>query len=121
MKLKNYDYNKMIDIQKFFNKKLFRDKGIDIDCLENNQFHSIIKDYCLHLIDEVLELLRELNWKMHIPWNKELNREKIIEEIVDIDKFQKNILMILNITEEEFIDMWNKKTQKVLDKYEKKN
>jgi len=122
MNLKSYNYGDLLYIQEKFNDRLFRDRLVDIYNLEDGQLQLILKDMCLHIIDEIMEVLRELNWKMHKLYkNKELNREKIIEELVDIDKFHKNFLVLLDISEEEFVEEWNRKTKLVWDKYEKEN
>ena len=77
---------------------------------------SAIKENILALIVEATELLNEVNWK---PWKqtrKKLDREKAIEELVDIFHFYVNIMNELNISEEEFDKHWLATNQKIRER-----
>lgn len=115
---KDISVSEMLKIQKEFNKKLLAEKGYDIDNLTQEQTEYFIKEYVLHIVDECFELLREINWKMHKKERKVIDRKKIIEELVDIDKFHKNFLMILNVLPEEYKDMWEIKSATVMKRFE---
>jgi len=71
-----------------------------------------------HITEECHEVLRELNWKIHKPNTfKPLNKDKILEELVDITKFLVNFLVYLDIQVEDFETTWKTKSKLVEQKY----
>jgi len=100
----------MMEIQKEFTRKVIRKMfNKEIEDLSREEIGAYIKEVFVHIIVETYEVLNETPWKMHRRDNyKEIDREKILEEIVDIDKFHKNFLVVLGITEEEYYDpIWD--------------
>lgn len=70
-----------------------------------------IKENILALIVEATEVLEHINWK---PWKKQRKQiiiDDILEEVVDLFKFCFNILNYLEVTEEEFDNMWRLKNE----------
>ena len=52
---------------------------------------------------------------------KQIDKEKILEELVDIDKFHKNFLVILGFTAEDFYEKWLEKSDKVEKRFYEEN
>ena len=78
-----------------------------------------IKENAFAIMNELSELIAEYPWK---PWktydtNFVRNRQRVIEEAVDIFKFFCNILNVENITEEEFDKAWLEKTEIVINRF----
>jgi len=112
-----FDYEKAILDQYVFNKLLLEQEGICIDDLTEEQLHHYLKEFSIHLADEVFEFLRHLNWKMHKTNRTPIDREKVLEEIVDIFKFAFNMLLFLKVPETDFQKMWSYKTKKVWQRW----
>lgn len=108
-----FNYEKAMADQYIFNKLLLEREGINIDDLTEEQLHHYLKEFSIHLADEVFEFLRHLNWKMHKKNRTPINHEKVLEEIVDIFKFAFNMLLFLKVSEHDFYEMWTYKTAKV--------
>lgn len=71
------------------------------------------KEFILQAQVELGEVLGEINWKHHKLDRKEINRGKLLEELVDVLKFWVNIVALWNFTPIEIIRCWNEKTRKV--------
>lgn len=117
----------MQELQHIFNKQkefqilLFKDKfNLNFDELTEEQKLEWTKEFVLCLNEESFEVLRELNWKTHVHSKKEINRENILEESVDVFKYLLNIILVNGFTADEFLESFNKKTDKVLKKYQDK-
>ena len=112
------DFETKCKIQYGFNKILLNDLGYDIDNLSPYDLNNLLVILTTHITGECYEVLQELNWKMH---NKKvihtINKEKILEELIDIDKFLHTFLVYLQVSEKDFTDMWLKKSHEVFSKY----
>lgn len=67
-------------------------------------------------VQELAELREEFSWK---PWAVDapfVNRERVIDEIVDVHHFTGNILVGLGVTDEEFEAAYQRKQQKNRDR-----
>ncbi len=94
----------------------------------NNNFHhlghltqadreALTKDFVLYVQDELMELLKNLSWKTHRRENTRIIRENVKEEIIDIFKYWNGIALIWDMTLEEFLQEWERKTEVVEQKY----
>jgi|GEM_PF-4097058 len=73
---------------------------------------KVTKELCLSLITEVVEALRELNWKMHIKKRKRISKKRLLEELCDIIIFVFDILLIWNFSFKEVVNMLDYKIEK---------
>lgn len=71
------------------------------------------KEHILLMIKEVIETLDEINYKPHIRNKKPVNRESIVEELVDTFKFLLNLMLIMGIEPDEFEKKYIEKHKKV--------
>ena len=122
--LENFVNNKdkfttMMEIQKDFTEKVIDQKfQKTIADLSLQELQSFLKDLFIHITVECTEVLNEISWKMHKKSNyKMIDRQKLIEELVDVDKFHKNFLVVLQVSEEEFYNAWIEKSKKVEIKF----
>lgn len=110
--------DKMFEIQRNFTKKLFEEKyNIDFDDISNKDKLSFSKEYILSATKELFEVLDELPaWKTHrFSKNREdLNKDNLLEEIVDSFKFILNLMIINGFTSEEFMNKFLDKS-KIVD------
>jgi len=108
-------FKTMMQLQKTFTEKVIKKNfKKTIADLSSEELQSYLKDLFIHITVECTEVLNEISWKMHKrPNYKQINRHKLIEELVDVDKFHKNFLVILQVTEEEFYNAWIEKSKKV--------
>ncbi|NCC70307.1 hypothetical protein EOM09_01880 [bacterium] len=99
------DIKRIWKVQQFFNNKVFpKPKN-----LKDKQ--SLTKEFILHLISESDEVLREINWKFHRGNKKKINKDKLLEELIDVFKYNLSIMQFWDISPSEFY-------QKFLDKSE---
>lgn len=108
----------MLRFQQEFTEKIVMDKyGKRIEAMSNEERQEFMKDLVLHIVDECLEFLRELNWKMHRKSDKPFNREAALKELVDVSKFHMNFLVIMGVNYNEFGNAWIAKHDEVLKRY----
>jgi len=88
---------------------------VSYDGLTDVEQEQMTKEYVLLTIDEMIELLREVNYKQHILKKKPLVRTNILEEIVDAFKYLLSIALVHDITPEEFVEAFFDKSD-VVDK-----
>jgi|GEM_PF-3196721 len=77
---------------------------------------EMTKETVLQLFSEVNEVLNEINWKHH----KEpalVDKEKIKEEIIDIQHFVINLCLIWEIDFDEFYKIFVKKNKKNYERF----
>lgn len=77
----------------------------------------VLKDYILLAIDEMVELLRVVNYKQHRPYKKPLVRTNVLEEAVDIFKYLVSILLLYGFTPEEFVEAFYQKSDIVDERW----
>jgi hypothetical protein len=78
---------------------------------------AVLKDYILLTIDEMVELLRVVNYKQHRPYKKPLVRTNVLEEAVDIFKYLVSILLLYGFTSEEFVEAFYQKSDIVDERW----
>jgi NTP pyrophosphatase (non-canonical NTP hydrolase) len=66
---------------------------------------------------ELGEVLNEINYKQH-KQNKVVDRDHLIEELIDTFKYYLNILLMWGVTPDEFLTKFKTKSQKVLQLFE---
>lgn len=93
---------------------------IDFNLLENNieEKEKETQLLILHLYAEISEILSEINYKKHRQ-RKEVNIEKVHEEIIDAWKYLLNICLVWNMTPEIFLEVFNKKSDLVEERFAK--
>jgi len=81
---------------------------------------STVKNYVLHLVSEVFSLLGTINWKIDDPDDAvKLDREKILEEAIDVFKFWISIAHMFGFSVDDVVRMYWEKSKKVEGKYAK--
>ena len=97
--------------QKAFNKK-FVTYAPDASYVQDK-----VKDYILHLISEIDSLLNTINWKIDVDEPIPLEREKILEEFIDIFKFWLSIGHMFGFAVDDFARMYWEKSKKIEERY----
>lgn len=75
------------------------------------------KENVLYLIKEATEVLDEINYKKHVMSRKEVDIEKVKEELIDIFKFWLNLCLLFDITADDVLDKFLVKTEIVNAKF----
>lgn len=109
-----YDFISVWNKQKEFNVHFFDHNVKDIEELQR-----VSKDYILHVLDEVHEMLRETNWKMGQYTTRAVDRNKLREEWIDIFKYWLGLGNVWGFTIEEMFDEFWRKSAIVDKRYEK--
>jgi hypothetical protein len=89
----------------------------NLGSLSQSEQEALTKDFVLYIQDELMDLLKNLSWKMHRRERASLVHANIREEIIDIFKYWNGLALIWNINEKEFITEWERKTEVVEQKY----
>jgi dimeric dUTPase (all-alpha-NTP-PPase superfamily) len=76
--------------------------GIEVEHGTHQEVAAIVKENVLPLIVEAVELLREVSWKYWAHDEPFVNRDRVIEEAVDVAHFLGNILVAMGATDEEW-------------------
>ena len=98
-----YLLNEQSKLQKFMAKGVdWYDKATDDEFLFTMSYA---------MLEEVVEVIRELNWK---PWKHkhELELDKIKEELIDVLHFWLTIANCLKMNSEEILSLYSKKNRK---------
>ena len=85
---------------------------LDISTKESQQ---VLRDTALKGIEEMFEALQHLkNWKPHrVTDLPDFNREEFLEEVVDAFNYFLSVLVLVDITEEEFFQAYQSKDAKI--------
>jgi uncharacterized HAD superfamily protein len=62
-------------------------------------------------------MLGEINWKVHRPHDKPINRKNLVEQLVDIFKYWNSIVQFWDVSPSEFIDEFNRKSEVVEQRF----
>ena len=106
-------FNEMRNRQSRFNKNFMSFNEITF-----KDKQRLTEKWILYVMSELDELLRETDWKLHKP-AKELSREKIVGEYIDVLKFVLGIADIWGITNVEISRGFYEKSKLVEELYQK--
>ena len=67
--------------------------------------------YGLAMIDEVMEAIRLTHWKWWKKYNKSIDREALLEEIVDIEHFKIALCQSMNFSTDDLYKAFVKKNE----------
>ncbi len=81
-----------------------------VDQLTTPQREQWTKEYVLQLHTELSEVLTEVNWKHHKLDRKEVDREKLLLELVDCQKFLVGLFYVWGFQADEIEQAWKAKT-----------
>lgn len=106
------------DLQNMWNiQKRFTSNFVDFNNLNSNiERERFTKDYFVALSIELSEVMNEINYKQH-KHNKQICRDKIVEEMIDVFKYYLNMLLMWDISPKEFFNMFVAKSDKVSNLY----
>ena len=93
-----YDlFNDMFSEQMFFQHQIasvFPDRPNILDLRNIEDKETMFKETFILLVKELTEVLDEINFKPHAKRDKEPNKEKILEELIDAFKYWMNLCII---------------------------
>lgn len=109
----------MDEINKIWEKQLkFNEIAIpNFKNLDDKSRQELTKQFVLYINAEIIELLNSVNWKPHRSSSKKINKQNILEELVDIQKFLLGLFQIWGISPEEFVDVFYRKSEVVEQRY----
>lgn len=112
----------MNELKEMFRQNLnFQRKIIpNFDKLNMRQRQKLIKDYVLHSISELMELLDSINWKTWSDSAKKFSIVRAKEELIDLQKFNINIALLLGMTAEDFYKEFERKSEVNLQRFVQK-
>ena len=90
----------------------------NLGALTQAEQELLTKDFVLYMQDEMMELLKNLNWKTHRREKADLLQANIREEMIDIFKYWNSLALIWNMTPEDFLKEWDRKTAVVEQKFQ---
>lgn len=96
-------------------RQLQREFGYPIDEKDIATKASLLKDYSIAALDEIHESMAEFSWK---TWASDefINRDSYISELADEVLFLINRLIVVDCSENEFIETIYKKIDKNVDR-----
>lgn len=103
------------DIQEVFTRKFWKTKG---GMPDKGNLVAVTKDYALHLITEVTEVIGELSWKMHRVDSRKLDRDNLLEEMIDCLKFTYGMMQVNGFTWKEVEDEFKRKSAVVDQRFD---
>lgn len=92
----------------------FQANFMDIASLTKAQREAHTKDFLLYVIEELLELARNMDWKTHRKIrHDQVATSNIREELIDIYKYWLSIALIWELTPEQFVAEFDRKSEVV--------
>ena len=108
----------LFEIQKLFTQRFIQEKyGRDPEQLTDEERLVLIKDYILHLHQELSSILSNTSYKMHRRPMEQLINPNIREEIIDTVKFTMGLWCLLGKDWSEFERMFRDKSEVVEWRY----
>ena len=98
-------------------QKEFNQNFVDYEELDDKEKVKHTKEYALLMIDELMELIRETNWKDHRKDKPNMIRSNLREEFIDIFKYWLSIGLIWDISVSELFDEYERKSAVVEQRY----
>ena len=111
----NFDFRNLWNLQQSFSKNFFDFNNLD-EKAQQQHTHKIL----LHLIAELAEIIECTNFKLHKK-PKDIDVEKIKEELIDAQKYLLNLFLIWNVDVQEFVQLFIKKSKIVEERWKKEN
>lgn len=112
-------------LSEIFKRQLFLQHELIDDNYPDSLTDDEKEEHFIHtvlvLFRELSEVLNELNFKKHVKEKKKVNKEHVLEEIVDCFKYLLNLLIIFGYNDKEFVDKFHQKSNDVENKLLKKN
>jgi len=96
--------------QRYLQEKFHKLENYPKGMTEKEKEETFIKTL-MFIFRETSEILDETNFKSHIKEHKSLDKEKILEEMIDLFKYWVNLCIIFEYSEDEVFDMFNKKSE----------
>lgn len=118
----NCKLDKMFDLREKFMRCLaekrpatLQEWPLDISKKESQQ---VVRDTVLKGVEEIFESLAEVRgWKPHrLTEISEFNREAFLEEYIDAFNYFISVLIMLNISAEEFFEVYKRKDKIIHDR-----
>ena len=103
------------NLQKQFNDKFWDTKGGWPQ--GEKALTDASKDFAIHMVREISEILDELNSKMHRKQNKIVDTTNVLEEIVDVQKFLFGLTQLWGFTWEQFEEEFKRKSMVVEQRF----
>ena len=102
-------------IQETFTKKFWDTHG---GLPKNEKELTVVtKDYLLHLMKEVTEVLDQISFKMHRLPKDFVDRANVLEEMIDCQKFLWGLMQIWGFSYEDFMEEFQRKSAVVEQRY----
>lgn len=99
-------------------QKSFNSNFVNFDSLNFETAQEYTKEYALHLVSEISDLLNQVNWKMHHKVDDvNVKREDIVLELIDLWKYVLSLCLIWNVSPEEFYLRFDEKSSLVEQRY----
>lgn len=103
------------DMQESFTHKFFATKG-GMPKTEKELTDST-KDYLLHLMKEVTEVLDQISFKMHRTPKDFVDRGNVLEEMVDCQKYLWGLMQLWDFSYEDFFEEFRRKSSVVEQRF----
>lgn len=103
------------DMQRTFTEKFFATKG-GMPKTEKELTDST-KDYLLHLMKEVTEVLDQISFKMHRTPKDFVDRGNVLEEMVDCQKYLWGLMQLWDFSYEDFFEEFRRKSSVVEQRF----
>lgn len=110
------EINHLWDTQKDFQKYFYKPEDLTLE-----EKIAWTKEFCLCAHQELAEVLQSVDWKSYHLYDKEYSTEHLKEEIVDVVKFVVNLCIVWGVSPEEFVTIFDIKSEKVKARYIEKN
>lgn len=111
----------MEEIKKIWERQAKFNKLLGNEAKTLKEREVLTKEFILHLITEAVEVLNEVNWKMHRKKQYDkynpVNEYNLKEELIDVWKYLLSIMQFWNITPEQFIEEFHRKSDVVEQRY----
>lgn len=112
--VKDKQVRDLFELQHNFTSRFFLDKtGKDLAQLSDEEKLVILKDYVLHLHQEVSSILEHTSYKMHRKQMENLIGSNVREEIIDVVKFSLGLWSLLGYDYDEFEKVFKAKSRVV--------
>ena len=98
-------------------QKKFNSNFVEYEGLTDKEKVKYLKEYGLLMIDEIMELIRETNWKGHRKDKVHTIDSNIKEEWIDVFKYWLCIGNLMGYSPEDFIEEYKRKSSVVEQRY----